>query len=205
MTNLDIIDAEVVPSVEEHRASVARVRDNLGRTAEDIVWQIKNRSWAALGYRDWDDMREAEYGDLIIKLPRGDRPELVAKLRREGLTQRSIADTLGVSRPTVTADLNVRTDNEAPPEITNSRGQSRPASYIRREADPRDEPARVDRATGEVFDNAPHEPSRWVTPGQFTDDEDVVRPMIAELEGRGVITTGELPFQTSEDDEEGHL
>jgi len=51
-----------------------------------------------------DEMREAEYGGAAVIVPRADRPELVARLRREGLSQQQIGDTLGVSQQTISND-----------------------------------------------------------------------------------------------------
>lgn len=49
--------------------------------AEEVVWQIENKAWEALGYPDWEAMRQAEYRGAAVIVPRADRPELVARLR----------------------------------------------------------------------------------------------------------------------------
>lgn len=155
------------PSADEVHSSVSRARTHLEQAAEEVVWQVASRAWESLGYIDWDQMREEEYGGIAVIVPRADRPELVAKLRGEGLTQQAIADTLGVSHQTVGRDLNVQMDNEAAEQavVTNARGQQRPASYA-----PRPEPntakvtettkteTYVDTTTGEVVDTP--EPTR---------------------------------------------
>ena len=115
------------------RASIRRARRSLEKAAEEIVWQIEMEAWRTLGYSSWGAMREAEYGGAAFMVPSKSRPELVARIRAHGLTQQEIADTAGVSRPTVAADLaNADSDIET---VTNSRGQERPASYARTDDD----------------------------------------------------------------------
>jgi uncharacterized protein (DUF433 family) len=114
---------------DDVRASIKRAKRSLEKAAEEIVWQVEMEAWKTLQYPSWDAMREAEYGGAAFMVPRRQRPELVARMRRKGLTQQEIADTAGVSRPTVVADLNADSDIEQPVTVTNSRGQQRPASY----------------------------------------------------------------------------
>jgi hypothetical protein len=118
------------------RASVDIVRSRLADAAEQIVWQIEHRAWTVLGYRSWSEMRDAEYGDVAVMVPRALRPDLVIRMRQVGLTQAEIGTTLGVSRPTVAADLNADSDVQ-PPTIVTARGQTRPTSY---ERNPRSKP-----------------------------------------------------------------
>jgi hypothetical protein len=132
------------------RASIDRGKASLEDAAREIVWQIKCRAWEVLGYPDWNTMREAEYGGAAFMVPRRERPELVAELRREGLTQQEIADTAGVTQQQVGRDLNthMRNEDEPAPEVTNSRGQQRPASYAPRAKPQQDEDQ--DRGQSEV-------------------------------------------------------
>lgn len=66
------------------------------------------------------------------------RPELVAAMRGIGQTQQEVAGKLGVDQKTVSNDLNRNFPNESePPTITNSRGQSRPATYKKSEPTPK--------------------------------------------------------------------
>ncbi|OCH81770.1 winged helix-turn-helix domain-containing protein [Gordonia sp. UCD-TK1] len=131
------------------RASIGRARRSLEKAAEEIVWQIEMEAWRTLGYSSWTAMREAEYGGAAFMVPSKSRPEIVARIRAAGLTQKEIAETAGVSRPTVASDLASmpNPDIEAAGVITNSRGQSRPATYTRSE--PESEP---DTSDDEVID-----------------------------------------------------
>lgn len=120
-------------TADQVRESITNARALGEQFFSHIVWQIENRAWEALGYADWDEMREAEYADMKgIIAPRQDRPELVTRMRQAGMTQRAIAANLGVTQQTVSNDLNTNTGNQRQPAtITNARGQERPTSYQR--------------------------------------------------------------------------
>lgn len=146
----ELLDA---PSYGEVRESIESAKSSLEAAAEQIVWQVENRVWLVLGYGDWNEMREAEYGGAAFMVPRAERPELLARMRTSGLTYREIADTAGVSDETVRRDL--ETTNVVSPSITNARGQQRPASYTRTPAPASSgevEPARVNPSQGEELD-----------------------------------------------------
>lgn len=141
------------------RASIARARRSLERAAEEIVWQIEMEAWRTLGYSSWGAMREAEYGGAAFMVPSKSRPELVARIRAKGLTNQEIADTAGVSEPTVRRDIAQSSNDDSPAVVTNSRGEQRPATYSRTEPDvidaeivDDDQPIHFDRETGEVLD-----------------------------------------------------
>lgn len=136
MTVVNHETGEITVSYGEVKRSVEMARESGSRFFEQIVWQIENAAWSVLGYADWDEMREAEYGDMGVVVPRADRPEIVSRMRRAGMTQAEIAETVGVDQKTVSRDLNRQMPNEAAPiTITNSRGQSRPATYTPRVID----------------------------------------------------------------------
>jgi hypothetical protein len=119
------------------RTSVERARTHLEAAAEEVVRQINGRAWIALGYGSWDDMREAEYRGAAVIVPRADRPELLAKLRAEGLSQRQVADTIGVSQGLVSREIrNSNFDNtEQPATRIDSLGRERPTTYAPRAQD----------------------------------------------------------------------
>lgn len=122
------------PTYGDVKRSIEAAKASLEAAAEQIVWQIENRAWEVLGYSSWNEMREAEYGGAAFMVPRAERPELVARMRSQGLTHREIAETAGVSDETVRRDLetkNVGSPCDLAPAatITNARGQQRPTSY----------------------------------------------------------------------------
>jgi len=110
------------------RESVDRARGHVEGFWQEVKWQVEHGIHEALGYKDFDALWEAEYAKLGVAISRGERPELVGALRAIGQTQEQIAGKLGVSRNSVIKDLNVQNEH-SPEPVTNSRGQSRPASY----------------------------------------------------------------------------
>lgn len=135
------------------RASISRARRSLEKAAEEIVWQIEMEAWRTLGYSSWTAMREAEYGGAAFMVPSKSRPEIVARIRAAGLTQKEIAETAGVSVGTVNGDLKFSSENETPAPITNSRGQSRPATYTRSEPEPEPDTSDDEVIDAEIVDN----------------------------------------------------
>lgn len=92
---VEITEAEV-------DASIARVVQHAESIWDEWAWQVENQTWLIKGYASWDEMRRGEYGALTsVSAPRAERPELVARFRSAGLTQKETADTLGVSQKTV--------------------------------------------------------------------------------------------------------
>lgn len=171
------------------RASIRRATRSLEKAAEEIVWQVEMEAWRTLGYSSWNAMREAEYGDAAFMVPKKDRPELVGRMRAAGLTQREIADTAGVTERTVRNDLstgNLSGSEDAKP-ITNSRGQQRPASYVR-QGPANDEPEYITYAdSGERVNTATGE----ITPDEETDPvpaESVLTATCPTCHGTGKVT-----------------
>lgn len=157
-----VIDRPEVPlqviTPADVRASIRRSKASLEKAASEIVWQIEREAWRTLGYSSWTAMREAEYGDAAFMVPSKQRPELVQRMRRKGLTQQEIADTAGVSVGTVNSDLTFSSENEpAAPVITNARGQQRPATYTRTDPTP-------DATTGPTPASADPEPLTSICP-----------------------------------------
>jgi hypothetical protein len=122
---------------EEAQESVARTKRDLASAADEIVRQINGRAWLCFGCASWDEMREKVYGGAAVMVPRADRPELVAKLRAEGLSQRQVAETIGVSQGLVSREIrNSNFDNtEQPATRVDSLGRERPTTYTPRAQD----------------------------------------------------------------------
>lgn len=70
-----------------------------------IVRAYHGRAWEALGYKNWDDYCQGEFGHARLALPAEERRERVRSLRENGLSMRAIASATGVSRGTVNNDL----------------------------------------------------------------------------------------------------
>lgn len=90
------------PTEAAVRESVRRVIEHAESIWDEWAWQVENQTWLVLGYTSWDEMRNGEYASLTsITAPRAERPELVSRFRKAGLTQIETAETLGLSRRTV--------------------------------------------------------------------------------------------------------
>lgn len=128
------MSAVVIDMLNEARVrdSIRVARTHLEAAAEQVVWQVENETWTVLGYDTWDAMREAEYGGAACMVPVEVRPALVFRLRKLGLTQKQIGDTLGVSDVTIHRDLRTSTNVDLlPTTITDSRGREMPTRYQR--------------------------------------------------------------------------
>ena len=115
---------------DDVRESIRQARWHLGNAAARIAWQVEMETWVTLGYRSWDEMREAEYGGIAVIVPKEDRLDLVGRLHAAGLTQRSIAATIGVDERTIRRDLTTGqmsgSDDVIEAEIVEDEVQPRP-------------------------------------------------------------------------------
>ena len=153
MTDLDIIDAEVVVTASEVRESIDRAKAGALTFWQEVQWQVENEAWTALGYESLDQFWDAEYMALNVGIARSDRPELVLSFRKAGQTQQQIADKLNVTDRTIRNDLAALSStgsfSGSDATVTNSRGQERPATY--RKPEP---PHAVNTDTGEIVPSA---------------------------------------------------
>lgn len=115
-------------------ADEARVlTDSIRRTLEG-VWPLfvrayQGRAWKALGYESWERYCSNELGGLRPPIEsREQRREIVGEMRQAGMSQRGIADAVGLSRQAVRGDLQKLQNGEAqqPSVIQGSDGQMYP-------------------------------------------------------------------------------
>ena len=157
MTDLDIIDAEVVEDALSYGdaldgmndlASAARdINDRIERYAAEAVRLWSLRAWEVLGHKSWAECVEARGAQL--RLPRADRREMVALLADEGMSSRAIAPVVGASKSTVAADIeSVQDRTDAPRTVKSLDG-------VDRTFRPRPEPPHtVNTDTGEIVPSA---------------------------------------------------
>lgn len=145
MTDLDIIDAEVVPTADDLDASMGRVEASVSSIADELVWQLTSEAWRAdERYSSFSDLWADRWEPLGISVPRAVRPRAIEQMRRERLTQQQIADKLNVGVGTVNRDLAAHFPNGKSETITNARGDERPATYAK------PAPEHVNTETGEI-------------------------------------------------------
>lgn len=157
-------------TVADVDASIARVIRSAESIWDEWAWQVENETWL-VGNRwgSWDEMRRAVYGNLSsVTAPRAERPELVARFRRAGLTQRETAETLGVSTDTVSRNEPADHQGQRGPSKTpQMQGFSDSAVTATEQADDTP-PANVNPETGEVHDKPWRRGNR--TPDQIQED-----------------------------------
>lgn len=104
---------------EEYTQSLGQI---IGGSWRQIAWADRNGIPDALGLstRDWVEQRLGGY----VRLQISDRREAVAQLAEEGMTQREIADVIGVDRSTVTRDLDDGAGAPAEPSDQDEQPQS---------------------------------------------------------------------------------
>ena len=149
----EIVDAEIVPSKIDALASIERAIEHVDGFWAEVRWQVENEVWSLLGYADFDALWDDRYAGVNVGVLRAERPETVRVLRSAGQTQQQVADKLGVGVATIKredASLKVSNDTFTGAAVTNSRGQSRPATYKKREQPEPDKPLNVDKTTGEI-------------------------------------------------------
>ncbi len=105
-------------STELTPADARAITDQI-KTGVEAVWQLitrayTERAWTALGYSSWDQYCIREFGTSRLRLPREERPEMVASLRQSGLSIRAIASATGLGRGTVERELASRVPNGTP-------------------------------------------------------------------------------------------
>lgn len=106
---MTIIDHSTGEVLEISADDARRLTDKI-RIAVEGVWHLieeayTTRAWSALGYKSWDDYCTREFGTSRIRLPREERPEVVASLRDAGLSLRAIASATGADVKTIRGDI----------------------------------------------------------------------------------------------------
>lgn len=100
-----------------------------------VQWVQTDERFRLLDYETFASCFVAEIANDDLKLPRDVRRELVTALRMDGMSQRAIADAVGVDVSTVNADLKSTVGNPtvAPEVIQGKDGKTRPARDKRHE------------------------------------------------------------------------
>jgi len=131
----DLIDRDAdLPQVTADLARARATRIRAGLTSytqmrQDIADAYAQRDWAALGYPSWFAYVEAEFSQALRGLTRDDRRDAAKDLRAQGMSQRGIAASLGVSKRTVENDLEqVAKSSHLPEAVRGADGKTYPAS-----------------------------------------------------------------------------
>jgi hypothetical protein len=99
------VDAVTDLSPDEARALTDQIRTGLGTLRELITRAYRGRAWIALGYESWDAYCIREFDTSWLRVPREERPEMVASLRQSGLSVRAIASATGAGVGTIHREI----------------------------------------------------------------------------------------------------
>lgn len=174
MTDDDVVPARM--TVEEARALTDEIRHDAAQLWDKVARAYIRRAWDVLGYKSWDAYTDAEFPSMRLRLPREERRHVVCSLRSAGLSRNAIASATGADRKTVSSDLKAGGGN-SPTSITGTDGKTYP---------PKPRPK-------------PPEPE----PPEPVEDEtldDVVRRIVSQNGGEGLVTREELRDLLEHDD-----
>lgn len=120
--NDDLSESEAVEITGRIRAWVKQF------PAEDVQRAFFGRIWIPMGYDSWAEWCDCELDGFRLRAPQ--RREIVAELAESGMSNRAIADVVGVSGQTVNNDVKSTAKNLAvdPDRTTVGKdGKARPA------------------------------------------------------------------------------
>jgi predicted transcriptional regulator len=143
-----------VATYGDARDRVNRIKSHVNAAWDDIKTSYQLRDWVTLGYADWDAMCESEFDGARIALPIGERQQIVADLRSEGMSTRAIGSALGVHHSTVAADIST-VGNPTVDTVTGLDGKTRPATVTQttRTTEATKVEQVVDLDTGEILND----------------------------------------------------
>jgi hypothetical protein len=100
----DVVIAEIVDlAADEATEITSRIRAWVRQSPiEDIKRAYFGRVWSAMGYDSWAEWCDCELDGF--KLPAVERREVVSDLAQSGMSNRAIADVIGVGKSTVCRD-----------------------------------------------------------------------------------------------------
>src|SRR6478735_3053277 len=111
------------PAVRTLSAEEARTLTDSILASATVLWDLikeayYGRAWVALGYESWDVYCIKELGASRLRIPREERPEMVASLRESGMSIRAIASATGADPKTVQSDLKSGVGNSHTSTVT---------------------------------------------------------------------------------------
>ena len=154
MTDLDIIDAEIVSedlTYAEARDLTDEIKGDLDAIWEKVKIAWHGKAWKALGHKSWDDYCATEFRSSGLALPREERPEVVRSLAQSGLSIKGIVSATGADRNTVRKDIRQGGEFHPPAGPREQQGADGKTYTIPARPTP---PANVNTDTGEIVPSA---------------------------------------------------
>lgn len=143
-TDLTVVDAEVVPTMDSdaaHRLDsqirllAGNVADNLTKLTDVIAEAQAGQIHLTLGFKSWPAYLASALAKLKMALDADSRRELVGTLTDAGMSQRAIAEAVGVNQATVSRDQKVMHDaSPVEPRPNRSPKLEQRAAWQQREA-----------------------------------------------------------------------
>lgn len=99
---------------ERIRLTAGSARESLDRLQRLMTEAQQRQAHVALGYASWTAYVADLFSEEPLRLPRDQRQELVGYLAGEGMSARSIAPIVGVSKSQVAADIQVSSPGHVP-------------------------------------------------------------------------------------------
>jgi predicted XRE-type DNA-binding protein len=146
---------------QQSRAITAQIQSSVSDLAALVVQAFHGRVWLALGYPSWADYIKDEFRDSPLHLHRDDRRAVVELLRGHGMSQRAIADAVGVGVGTVNHDLTAGVQNRTPaPErgVESVKLRERRAWWERQTSQGDTEPTPITGLDGKTYRPKPPQP-----------------------------------------------
>jgi transposase len=87
-------------TVDEARAVLDALRHDVDQLVAHVQRLFDGKGWIALGYMSWSELAQAELRP-ILALPKSERIKVMLELQEAGMSDRAVADAVGVSNQTV--------------------------------------------------------------------------------------------------------
>ncbi|WP_048779371.1 hypothetical protein [Rothia dentocariosa] len=86
--------------VNEAQSLTNQLHQSLENTIQLYIKAWRHRIWKTLGYANWNSYINGEFGDIRPSIPKAERQEAVIQMTESGMSKRSIASAIGVSKDT---------------------------------------------------------------------------------------------------------
>jgi hypothetical protein len=120
--NVEAVEGEVLPAqantpaevsdltVEEARDLTDQLRIDLASSVDLMIRAFDQRIWIPLGYQDWAEYLDGEFGEMRPKYPVDRRQEMVLRMLTRKMSTRVIGSALGVTQMTIVNDKKALAD-----------------------------------------------------------------------------------------------
>lgn len=107
--------SELIATAEARAERIRAGADQAKAWIEDVMQAAVEGDWRILGYGSWQDYCDDVIGERV-QYPRGERQEIVGRMREAGMSTRAIGAALGVDDKTVRNDQSqyAPAENSAP-------------------------------------------------------------------------------------------